>query len=137
MNRILVFLAIAAILVIAIVIPFVRPASAGHESTNTLTFAVPMGSGDASGAGTVTYHGGEVDTSRWTAQFSFSGLESGQRYVVVVKGRFGEDGSPEADAFTPLCGRRWYHRGLRRLGTVQLRSGNEERSGCDRASGNT
>jgi len=126
---------VAVFVVIAVVIPLVIPARAAHESTNTLTFAAPSGSGEASGIGTVTYHGGEVDTSRWTAQFRFTGLDSSKRYVVVVKGRFGEDESPEANAFTSLCsfqsdasgagGCWWYHKVLRRIGIVQLRSGDE------------
>ena len=134
-NRALMIVTIPAILAIAGVIGGFRPVSAEHESTNALAFAAPAGSGDASGVGTVTFHGGDVDTSRWTAQFAFSGLAPGQRYVVVVEGRFGEDGSPEARAFTSLCsfeadasgagGCWWYHKELRRLGIVQLRSGDE------------
>lgn len=124
-----------AILVVALAIPHVRPTSATHESTNALTFAVPEGPGPASGDGTVTYHGGDADSSRWTSQFHFAGLESNERYVVVVIGRFGEDGSPEAEAFTSLCsfqsddsgagGCWWYHIVLDRVNVVQLRSGDE------------
>ncbi len=126
---------VAAILAIAVILPSVRPAGAVHESTNVLTFAAPSGTGAASGAGTVSYSGGDEDTSRWTAQFRFDGLDSNERYIVVVKGRFGEDESPEANAFTSLCsfqpdasgtgGCWWYHKVLRRIGIVQLRSGDE------------
>lgn len=131
MARKLVLCAMVAIIVLAA--PGSWPVRAAHESTNTLTFAVPSGSGTASGDGVVTYHGGDADSSRWTARFHFSGLESNERYVVVVKGRFGEDGSPEAAAFTSLCsfqsddsgagGCWWYHIVLNRLNVVQLRSG--------------
>ncbi len=125
----------AAIVLIAFIIPVVRPASAAHESTNALTFAVPSGSGTSSGDGVVTYHGGDAESSRWTARFHFESLDSNERYVVAVQGRFGEDGSPEAGAFTSLCsfqsdaagagGCWWYHIALDRLNVVQLRSGDE------------
>ena len=66
----------------------------------------------------------------------FSGLEPGADYTVVIQGRFGETGSLEASAYSPICsfvantdgegGCFWYFRGLARLNLVELRSGNED-----------
>lgn len=133
-NR-MVALLIVAVLAVASVFAFVYQASAVHESTNTMVFAVPAGTSPALGDGVVTYHGGDADSSRWTARFHFTGLRPNGRYAVVVQGRFGTDGSPEAVAFTTLCafqtdgagagGCWWYHMVLKRLSVVQLREGDE------------
>lgn len=126
---------IVAFMMLSLIVPLAREVDAAHESTNYLSFAVPSGAGTAAGSGVVTYHGGDVDSSRWTTQFIFTNLDPNQRYVVMVKGRYGVDGSPDAEAFTSLCsfqsndsgsgGCWWYHKELRRLGIVQLRSGDE------------
>lgn len=128
-------------IVIGLVLGFVLAVSgrhladAAHESTNTLTFAPANGApAGASGAGLIEYQGGEDEASRWTTTFSFTGLQPDTRYVVMVQGRFGEDASPSARAFTPLCsfvtsatgdGVCWHYiRQLRRLSIVELRQGN-------------
>lgn len=126
---------IVAIILGGLIVPLARQVDAAHESTNYLSFAAPSGAGTALGNGEVTYHGGDADSSRWTTQFRFTGLDPNHRYVVVVKGRYGADGSPDAEAFTSLCsfqsnssgsgGCWWYHKVLRRLGIVQLRTGDE------------
>ena len=110
----------------------------GYFGTNRLDFesvgnAAPE---DAGGKGIVDYRGGEEPNSTWRASFRFTGLEAATDYTVVIRGRFGEAGSDEATAFTPICsfttndkGRGscfWYFRGLARLNTVQLREGDEE-----------
>lgn len=112
-----------------------RSAPAAHESTNALVFAPVAGSPSpgAEGDGLIDFRGGEEPRSRWSAQFRFRRLQPGTAYAVVVQGRFGEDGSPEAGAFTPLCAFRtdgagdggcwWYHLGLRRVNAVQVRLG--------------
>jgi hypothetical protein len=108
----------------------------GYFGTNRLQFAV-VGNApvDATGKGIIDYRGGDEPSSSWRASFRFSGLDAGATYTVVVRGRFGEAGSDEATAFTPLCsfttndnGRGscfWYFRGLARLNVVQLRAGDE------------
>lgn len=114
-------------------------ADAAHESTNALTFARVNGApAGASGEGLIEYQGGEDEASRWTTTFSFTGLQPDTHYDVVVQGRFGEDDSPAARTFTPLCsfetsstgdGVCWrYIRQLRRLGFVELRQGGADDS---------
>lgn len=114
------------------------PVTADHESLTRMTFepvensAAPTGSG----TGMVEFHGGQEPDSRWTSTFQFFGVQSGSTYSVVVQGRFGEDGSSEAVAFTPVCefvagedgsGGCWYYFvGLHRLGVVQLRVGSPD-----------
>jgi hypothetical protein len=110
----------------------------GHFGENRLEFEAvgDDAPADASGKGVVDYRGGEEPSSRWRASFRFSGLDEATTYTVVVRGRFGDAESDEADAFTSLCsfetddeGRGscfWYFRGLARLNVVQLRVGDEE-----------
>lgn len=110
----------------------------GHFGKNRLEFAATerLLLPDARGTGIVDYKGGKEPSSQWRASFRFTGLEPGASYAVVIRGRFGASGSPEAIAFTPLCsfhadgvgqgGCFWYFRGLARLNLVQLRVGNEE-----------
>jgi hypothetical protein len=109
----------------------------GHFGKNRLEFAPVNGSSlpDASGTGIVDYKGGDEPSSQWRATFKFTGLEANEDYTVVVRGRFGESGSPEETQLSPLCtfsadrqGRGscfWYFRGLARLNVVQLRGGDE------------
>lgn len=123
---------VVALLLVAVVI---RPATslADHESTTVLTFA-PLAdapSPDAEGTGVVDYHGGGEPDTRWTATFQFTELATNAPYAVVVQGRYGEDGSEEAEAFSQICtfttdgaggGGCWYYFvGLKRLGVAQLR----------------
>lgn len=124
---------VALMLPVIVLIFTVVDGRADHESSNALVFA-PIAndpSPDASGTGTIIFHGGQEPTSRWTVTFQFTGLSAGVDYVVVDQGRFGEDGAPEATAFTPLCSFRsdergeggcWdYLLGLRRVSVLQLR----------------
>jgi len=109
--------------------------SAAHENANRLTFApLPDSSAPAgAGVGTIEFRGGDGSGSRWTATFRFMGLRPDTRYTVTVQGRFGDDGTAEAAAFTEICtfrtdtggaGGCWtYALGLRRLGVAQLRLG--------------
>jgi hypothetical protein len=109
----------------------------GHFGKNRLKFAAvePFLLADATGTGIVDYKGSREPASQWRASFQFSGLEPGASYTVVIRGRFGATGSPEAGSFTPLCtfsaddtgqgGCFWYFRGLARLNLVQLRAGSE------------
>ena len=109
----------------------------GHFGKNRLRFSAvePFLLPDATGTGIVDYKGGKEPSSQWRASFRFAGLEAGASYTVVIMGRFGAAGSPEADSFTPLCsfqtddvgqgGCFWYFRGLARLNIVQLRSEDE------------
>ena len=86
--------------------------------------------------GTIEFRGGAEPESRWTATFQFTGLQPETEYTVVVEGRFGEDDTPEAVAFSPICAFRtgadgdggcWYYLvGLRRLNVVQVRVGDED-----------
>ncbi|MGH2531621.1 MAG: hypothetical protein ACRDJW_04885 [Thermomicrobiales bacterium] len=111
------------------------PVRAVHEGANTLAFAPVDGSStpSASGEGVIDYHGGLDAESRWTGTFQFTGLQPGAEHTVVVQGRFGEDGTPEAEEFAPICsfttdhagdGGCWYYfLELRRLGAAQLRLG--------------
>lgn len=108
-----------------------------HESDNELTFEPVTGSPAPAGSGTgmFEFRGGAEPESRWTTTFQFIGLRPGTDYITVVQGRFGEDGSSEATAFSPICtfrtdadgnGGCWYYMiGLRRLGVVQVRLGDE------------
>jgi len=110
-----------------------RPAGAVHESTNTLVFAPVPGSPapTATGTGVVDFRGEPEPESKWVATFRFAGLAPATAYAVAVQGRFGADGSAEADAFTEVCAFRtgddgaggcWYYvRAMRRLGAAQLR----------------
>jgi hypothetical protein len=112
----------------------------GHFGKNRLRFSAvePFLLPDATGTGIVDYKGGREPSSQWRASFRFTGLEPGASYTVVIRGRFGAPGSPEANDFTPLCsfaaddqgqgGCFWYFRGLARLDRVQLRAGDQNRS---------
>ena len=112
-----------------------RPASAAHESTNTLIFEPVAGSTTpaAKGDGVIEYRGGDVLDSRWTVQLRFTGLEPGAAYVAVLQGRFGATGTPEAELFTELCTVRasaageggcwWYLVQMQHVDVVQLRVG--------------
>ena len=111
----------------------------GHFGKNRLEFAPvdPEALPEATGTGLVDFQGGTEPDSQWRASFRFSGLAARARYTVVIKGRFGAPGSPEAEALTPVCsfttdaagegGCFWYFRGLARLNLVQLRAGAENR----------
>src|SRR3954454_5534444 len=109
----------------------------GHYGTNRLVFA-PLGQDAASaakGQGIVEYRGGAEPDSRWRGTFRFKGLEPNGTYTVVVRGRFGADGSDAAGEVSPLCSFDvkdngngscfWYFSGLARLDVVQLRLGDE------------
>ena len=108
-----------------------------HFGKNRLEFApvAPFVLPDATGTGIIDYEGGKEPSSQWRASFRFTGLEAGARYTVVIKGRFGEPGSAEANAFTAVCAFTtdaagegdcfWYYRGMARLNVVQLRVGDE------------
>jgi hypothetical protein len=112
----------------------------GHFGKNRLEFApvAPFSLPDATGTGIVDYESGKEPDSQWRASFRFAGLEARASYTVVIKGRFGAPGSPEAEDLTPLCsfttdaagegGCFWYFRGLARLNLVQLRAGDENGS---------
>ncbi len=123
-------------LLVALASPFTS--FADHESDNELTFEpVPDSPSPAgSGTGTIEFRGGAEPDSRWTITFQFAGLQPESKYVTLVKGRTGEDDSPEASAFSPICtfrtdgngeGGCWYYLiGLRRLGIVQVRLDGED-----------
>lgn len=110
---------------------------ADHESSNLIVFAPVSGTPNstASGGGTIDFRGGAEPRSRWTLSLRLAGLAPTTAYTVVVQGRFGADNTPEAAAFSPVCtfrtdgggeGRCWnYLLGLRHLGVVQLREGDE------------
>ncbi len=111
------------------------PVEAVHESTNRLVFAPPASAAGSAAAGTgvVDYRGGNPEESRWTATFQFTGLDPVETYVVAVQGRYGDEGSPDALAFTPICSFRtdadgsggcWYYIVvLKHLSVVQLYQG--------------
>lgn len=125
--------AVAMVALLLVAAPLVVAAS--HQGTNVLRFAPVAGSAApaAEGAGTVQYRGGAEPRSKWTATFEFAGLRPLTAYSVVVQGRFGDERSAEAGAFSELCSFRtddqgaggcwWYFRGLRRLDVAQLRLG--------------
>lgn len=127
-------LLVPLVLLLALAIPL-TPSLAVHEGDTELAFEPVEGSRSPVGAGTglVAYAGGTEPESRWTITLRFSGLQADTDYLSLVAGRFGEDGSAEAKAFTPICGFRtdaegnggcWYYLvGLRRLGVMQLRLG--------------
>jgi hypothetical protein len=108
-----------------------------HFGENRLRFASvePSLQPNATGTGLIEFKGGKEPSSQWRATFRFAGLEPGANYAVVVKGRQGASGSPEAAAFTTLCTFEadnqgqgscfWYFRGLARLNIVQLRTDDE------------
>ncbi len=112
----------------------------GYFGKNRLEFAQVDSDSlpDATGTGIVDYKGGKEPSSQWRASFRFTGLEARASYTVVVKGRFGDRGSPEEDVLSPLCSFTtdaagegscfWYFRGLARLNLVQLRAGDESGS---------
>ncbi len=124
----------AAVVALLLVVAGSRPSEAVHESTNVLVFQPPDGAATGvSGAGQITYNGGPADASQWTATFSFTGLRPDTTHVIAVRGRFGDDESADAAAFTPVCqfvsgpggdGVCWdYFRVLRRLGVIEVREG--------------
>jgi hypothetical protein len=108
-----------------------------HFGKNRLEFApvAPFVLPEATGTGIIDYEGGKEPSSQWRASFRFTGLAAEARYTVVIKGRFGEPGSAEANAFTALCafttdaagegGCFWYFRGLARLNVVHVRAGDD------------
>jgi len=133
---------IAVTLILAASLPLLislmaSPARASHESTNAILFEPVAGSPVAGGTGRgdIAYKGGVEPQSRWTISFTFRGLQSETSYAVVDQGRFGEDGAPEATAFTTLCsfhsdsdgdGGCWdYIFALRRVNVLQLRIDDE------------
>ncbi len=125
------FVALAVVMVVPIA------SIADHESDNELTFepVADSASPAGSGTGTIEYRGGVEPESRWTLTFQFVNLDANANYVTVVRGRFGEDDSPEANEYTALCSFRsdangdggcWHYLvGLRRLAVVQVRLGDE------------
>jgi len=128
------------LLIVAWVAGPANPTAAVHESTNRLTFA-PVPESDrtsAAGEGLIVFHGGDEPNSQWTATFSARALDPESPYTVVVQGRFGEDGSAAATAFSPICtfttdrqgnGGCWYYIvGLKRLAVAQIRAGAESGS---------
>ncbi len=128
-------LLLIAIVFIPLLLALSSPLSslADHESDNELSFepVADSPSPAGSGAGTIEFRGGAEPDSRWTITFQFTGLLPESTYVMVVQGRAGEDESPEATAFSPICtfragdngdGGCWHYLiGLRRLGIVQVR----------------
>ena len=128
---------LVAVLVV-LVVGTTGVAGAEHEGTNVLTFAPVAGSPSpyASGTGLIEFKGGVEPRSKWTATFSFSGLQPFTAYSVAVQGRYGVDGSADSVKFTALCsfqtnefgagGCWWYFRGLRRLNVSQLRLGDDQ-----------
>lgn len=110
----------------------------GHYGTNRVIFerAGNLAPDDAAGKGVVDFRGGEEPDSRWRASFRFSGLEANESYTVVVRGRFGEDDSDEAQVYTGICSFETndngrgncfrYFSGLARLDILQLRAGDED-----------
>ncbi len=130
-------IAIVTVLV-ALVVGTARGVSAEHEGINFLTFAPVAGSPSpyASGTGLIEFKGGVEPHSKWTATFSFSGLQPFTAYSVAIQGRYGVDGSVDSVRFTALCsfqtdelgagGCWWYFRGLRRLNVSQLRLGDDQ-----------
>lgn len=126
------FLAVVALVVVTLFLVMPGSSFAVHEGDTILSFEPvadspsPGGFGD----GKIEFRGGAEPVSRWTTTFRFTGLEPGARYIVLVQGQFGEDGLPEAEAFTTICGFGaddngeggcWYYLvGLRRLATIQV-----------------
>ncbi|MGI8482968.1 MAG: hypothetical protein ACR2OU_01740 [Thermomicrobiales bacterium] len=127
-----------AIVVVALAQAGTGISRAEHESTTHLTFERVQDSPSLGGEGTgvIDFRGGKEPTSRWTAMFRFTQLQPATHYVVVVQGRFGDDGTAEAKAFSSICafnteakgaGGCWYYLvGMRRLGVVQVRIGDAE-----------
>ena len=136
MGVIAVSLIVIALVSVSLMLP--APIRADHESTTSVVLEPvdAAGAEGASGAGLVEFHGGPEPESRWTLTFEFTGLEPNTGYVLMVQGRFGNDGSPEASAFTELCrftsdeqgeGACWYYFvGLRRLSVMELRQGDAD-----------
>lgn len=134
----------------ALLVGSVSPVSAqeiGHYGKNTLDLeAVGDRWEGAIGKGIIEYRGGDEPSSRWRASFRFSELSEETDYTVVVKGRFGDDGSDEASEYTALCSFEtdsegkgncfWYFRGLARLNAVQLRLEDEDGTRVMQASRN-
>jgi hypothetical protein len=113
----------------------------GYFGTNRLVFDTVDQNADlrGKGKGIIDYRGGAEPDSRWRATFRFTRLEPGQTYTVMVRDRFGADGSDQVGQLSPLCsfeakvngkGRCfWYFSGLARLDVVQLRLGDNEQIG--------
>ncbi len=126
------------LLVVTLVLAWPGTGLADHESTNNLTFepVEDSPSPDGAGEGMIDYHGGGEPDTLWTATFQFTNLEPEQAYAVVVQGRFGEDGTDAATAFTLICdfetdasgdGGCWYYFvGLRRLAIMEVRIGDAD-----------
>ncbi len=110
-----------------------------HYGTNSVSFdatgrTLPSG---ARGRGEIDYNGGTEPQSRWSSTFRFSGLSPNTDYEVVVRGRFGENGSNEATEYSELCSFTSgedgagscfaYFRGLERLDAVQVRQADDDR----------
>jgi hypothetical protein len=136
-HAVVLWIALIATLVFGISPATAQAQDITHFGKNRLRFSAvePFLLPNATGTGIVDYKGGREPSSQWRASFRFTGLEAGASYTVVIRGRFGATGSPEADSFTPLCsfqtddvgqgGCFWYFRGLARLNLVQLRTGDE------------
>ena len=104
-----------------------------HEGDTVLTFGpvADSPSPGASGDGRIEFRGGAEPVSRWTTTFRFTALAPDTAYLILVLGQFGEDVTPEAEAFTTICGFRagadgdggcWHYLvGLRRLAVIQVR----------------
>jgi hypothetical protein len=77
----------------------------GYFGTNRLLFE-PVGilsPPDSIGRGVIDYQGGDDPNSQWRATVRFSGLRANAGFVVMLKGRYGDNGSDDARALTPLC----------------------------------
>lgn len=71
------------------VLALVPGASAAHESSNHLDFDAVVAGSTADGGGVINYvkgaSGDSEETSVWQQSLSFTGLEAGTTYTVVVK----------------------------------------------------
>lgn len=81
-------------------------ASAAHESSNRLDFDAVSGS-TADGGGTINYvkgaSGDSEDTSVWQQSLSFTGLDAGTSYVVVVKRGAGDGDAVPGSSDRTIC----------------------------------
>ncbi len=130
--------AVLVVLVLAPAAVMAQDQDIGYFGKNRLEFATVEDSRESTAAGTgiVDYKGGKEPDSRWRATFRFSGLNPGNEYTVVIRGRTGEQSSDAASEFTALCSFTaerdgagncfWYFQGLARLNVVQLREGDAD-----------
>lgn len=112
-GRRLVALTIAlwcAVLVALVVSPaavMAQDQDIGYFGKNRLEFATVEDARESTAAGTgiVDYKGGKEPDSRWRATFRFSGLNPGNEYTVVIRGRTGEQSSDAASGNSRHCAR--------------------------------